>query len=136
MSKKHGKTIVYLGCMFSGKTKRIISDAEKAIIGLQTVVSIKHQSDTRYHRKDLLNSHDGHCMECQLVKSLEHDPPGVEAEKHIDLIVIDEAQFIKGVAAFCRRQNALGRNVHVAGLNSYANQERTPWPEMVPFLSF
>lgn len=130
------KTIAYLGCMYSGKTNRVLDDAERAIIAGEEVLAIKHRSDTRYDeddRKNMLASHDGNGMHCRMVSSLEKDPDGLEG---VHMIIIDEAQFIPGVAAFCKRQNALGREVRVAGLNSYANEDRTPWPEIIPFLGF
>lgn len=42
---------------------------------------------------------------------------------------------MKGLCDFCMRQNRLGRDVVVAALNSYGNQERSGWPhvmELVP----
>lgn len=130
------KTIVYLGSMYSGKTNRVLDEAERAIIAGKIVLAIKHKSDNRYNtsaRKHMMSSHDGNGMECKVLDNLKTDPEGLE---NVDMIVIDEAQFIEGVAGFCKRQNAAGREVRVAGLNSYANANRTPWPEMVPFLGF
>ena len=124
-------TIVYLGCMFSGKTKRILADMEKALFAEKDALLLKSAKDTRSH---MVASHDGDTMMGEHVTTLEHDPPGLH--DGIKLIAIDEAQFIPGVADFCKRQNALGRDVRVAGLNSYANKDPTTWPEMRPFLGF
>ena len=130
------KTIVYMGPMFSGKTKRILADVEKAIIGGLIVKLIKHASDKRYGRGNMISSHDGSSMNCTIVENLETIPDGFGKDESIDMIVIDEGQFITGVAAFCKQQNEWGREVRVAGLNSYANKDRTPWPEMIPFMGF
>jgi len=126
-------TIVYLACMFAGKTRRIMADVEKAVIAGEEVLVLKYKGDTRY-RAHMMSSHNGENMMCECISTLEHDPIGLH--DGISLIAIDEAQFIPGVAAFCKRQNALGRDVRVAGLNAYANADRTPWPEMIPFLGF
>lgn len=132
MQKRNGITKLYLGCMYSGKTTTVLAKAREAMIGLRKVCVIKWSKDTRY-AADLASSHDGRRMRAILVENLLEDPPGLPAD--VEFIAIDEGQFMHGLADFCLRQNALGRDVVVAALNSYADEYRTMWMpvmELIP----
>jgi len=115
-----------MGPMFSGKTRAIMEEARKAVLGMKTVSVIKHARDTRYDRVDLAASHDGMRMRALAVDSLVEDPVGFQ---RTDVIVIDEGQFMRGLAGFCERHSLAGATVYVAALNSDA--QRAGWPEVL-----
>lgn len=129
---KWGQTTLILGCMFSGKTERVFQAVRSAILGGKHAVIIKHASDTRYTKQELATSHDGTSMRALSISSLVEDPPMLP--DNVDLVAIDEGQFFEGIAAFCMRQNKLGRDVVVAALNSHGDAERTPWSNVMQLI--
>lgn len=128
----HGTTEVIIGPMYASKTETGFQRVRSAIIGGKKAVVIKHATDTRYSRKALASSHDGSQMKAIVVDSLTEDPPNLPLD--IELIFVDEGQFMDGLANFCMRQNTLGRDVVVAALNSYGNKDRTGWPNVMELL--
>jgi len=118
-----------IGPMFSGKTRAIMERARQAVLGMKRVAVIKYAHDTRYERGALIASHDGTRMRAIACTSLLEDPPGLPAD--LDVIVVDEGQFMQGLAAFCVRHQRAGRAVYVAALNSHGDAERTGWPEVL-----
>jgi len=130
----HGRTTVYMGPMFSGKTSKMFEHIRAAALGLKRVSVIKWDRDVRYSSRPLASSHDGAHMHAIAVADLKKDPADLPAD--VQVIGIDEAQFLDGVAEFCKRQNRAGRDVVVAGLNHKADVDRSAWPNMIDFMSF
>jgi len=121
--------------MYAGKTERGFQYVRAAVMGGNNAVVVKHGSDTRY-RSELASSHDGTNMRAIVVDSLVEDPIGIGP--NVKLIFVDEGQFQAGLAAFCMRQNKMGRDVVVSALNSKGDAERTPWPpvmELIPWVT-
>jgi thymidine kinase len=118
--------------MFSGKTTRGFEFVRGAIMGRKKAAVIKYAQDTRYDRRDMVSSHDGRCMRAIVAKSLVEDPVGLP--ENVNLIFVDEGQFQEGLAAFCMRQNKLGRDVVVAALNSQGDATRSPWKPVMELL--
>lgn len=129
---KQGLTTLYVGPMYSSKTSTVLAKARQAVIGLKQVCVIKYCGDDRYH-KDLTVSHDGQCMRAIKASSLIDDPADLPSD--VEFIAIDEGQFMEGLADFCLRHNARGRDIVVSALNSYADEKRTMWKpvaELIP----
>jgi thymidine kinase len=89
----------HTGCMFAGKTTSLLKDAEAYEKDGKEVLYLKYSMDTRYG--DGITTHTGVNKDATPVASLcgEH----VSQYSDCDVLCIDEAQFIKGVAEFCRR---------------------------------
>jgi thymidine kinase len=118
-----------IGPMFSGKTRAVMERARQATLGMKRVAVIKYAHDTRYERSSLIASHDGGRMQAISCTSLLEDPPELPA--NVEVIVVDEGQFMQGLAAFCVRHQRAGRSIHVAALNSHGDADRTGWPEVL-----
>lgn len=129
---KWGTTTLIMGPMFSGKTSRGFNAVRSAILGNKQAVVINHNTDIRYTQRELATSHDGISMKAISVASLVNDPPGLPG--NVDLVFVDEGHFFSGLAAFCMRQNKLGRDVIVSALNSHGDAERTPWPHVMELI--
>jgi len=109
-----GRIEIITGCMFSGKTSRLIRRLEQAVAAGQTVSAFKHQIDRRYSTRDIV-SHDGRRLPAQAIAG------GSELLLRsgcAEVIGIDEGQFFDGeLLAACSALRASGRRVIVAGLN-------------------
>lgn len=102
------------GCMFSGKTDRLIEWLDRAKrLGI-TAKAFKHARDYRYAVGQLV-SHDG--LRASAVPVM--DAGGIwERAGDARLIMIDEAQFFgSDLVDVCRRLADQGREVVVAGLD-------------------
>jgi len=131
-----GSTTLIMGPMFSGKTSTMQTRIKNAVIACRKVVVIMHVSDTRYTRKDMATSHDGHMISAIRVSDLKTVPEKLAAED-IDMIGIDEGHFMAGLADFCMDQNTKGRDVIVAAL--LGDSELKMWPnvaELLPLAHF
>lgn len=104
MDKEKGSLTIITGCMFSGKTSELIKRVRRARHANEQVIIFKPQIDDRYEefgmKIDVGNiiSHDGPTERANLVSTV-YDIMGKlytspDAED-IDLIAIDEAQFIE-----------------------------------------
>jgi len=122
-----GSSELIVGPMFSGKSSELMNRMKTAIIGGKRICVIMPDMDTRYTKKSMISSHDGHIMSAIRVNSLTDAPDKMPED--VDVIGIDEGQFFEGLASFVERQNALGRNVIVAALKADAN--RNGWPHVL-----
>ncbi len=124
---KRGRIELARACMFAGKTTWVQNKARWAIIGGFKVVFIIPAIDTRYSRGGLNVSHDGMKIGATRVETLV-DYTLDSVEEDVDVICIDEAHFLPGLAAFCVREREKGKTIFVAGLSSDKNM--APWPNM------
>lgn len=120
---------IVFGPMFSGKSTYALSYIRRnRAIGL-SVVAIKPNIDTRYGTEEELVTHDKEkipCIPWDVSKSLSDmyalmcDNYPVE---HNECIVIEEAQFFKGLLPFVKQCLSMGRDVLVVGLDGDASQK-------------
>jgi thymidine kinase len=109
-----GRLEVICGCMFAGKTARLIALLEAARVRGRRVLAFKHRLDARYDPRHLA-THDGRRFD-----SLTADEPGeiVDRCTAADVIGIDEAQFFgRGLVGACEQMRARGQRVIVAGID-------------------
>jgi thymidine kinase len=127
---------IVLGPMFSGKSTYALSFLRRQkAIGRQ-VLAVKPNIDTRYSLESLLVTHNKESTQCVVwdiskpLTELEYGEP--------DCIIIEEAQFFRGLQQFvwsCLRSN---KTIHIllVGLDGDANQK--PFGEIsecIPFAS-
>ncbi len=124
--KMEGRIELAVGAMFSGKTSWVQGKARWSIIGGLKVIFMIPTCEDRYDKRALNVSHDGLKMEAVRVTTLVGQDTNVPIDT--DVICIDEAHFMPGLAMFCCAQRELGRKVYVAGLSS--DKDGKPWPEM------
>lgn len=111
---RRGRIELICGCMFSGKSERLVGRVEQARTAGVAVAAFKHTCDDRY-AVDQIVTHGGLRVPAQGVA----DPSEIlRMVGGARLVVIDEAQFFTaGLADACRRLADEGRDVVVAGLN-------------------
>jgi len=123
-----GQLIVICGCMFAGKTTRLIARLSAAADSGQRVLACKHSLDDRYHPSRLV-THDKRDREAIAVG----DPTQlIEFAANVDVLGIDEAHFFgRPLIKIVETIRATGCNVVLAGLDNDAwGQPFTPLPEL------
>lgn len=109
-----GTLVVIAGCMFSGKTTRLIDRLSVAFETDQSIVAFKHEVDRRYHPTELA-THDRRQHAAMPVPDAERILSQVGKAA---VVGIDEAHFFgRPLVAACERLVADGREVIVAGLD-------------------
>lgn len=113
-----------LGCMFSGKTTRMLRRLLSAEPG--TYATFKHQRDTRYVQR-MIVTHSGLSIEAEVVRAsgeiIARLPDGV------GMVGIDEAHFFDaGLPEVCEELRGRGVEVILTGL------DRTSWGRPFPII--
>jgi thymidine kinase len=108
---------VIMGPMGGGKSTELLRRERRACIARLKCVCLKYSGDTRYDGEKIA-THDG-------VRGLTasipvNDLSAVTLPPHTDLVLIDEAQFIKNVAETCARWLSDGdaKEIVIAMLNA------------------
>ncbi len=124
-----GRLAVIGGCMFAGKTARLIERLSAARAAGRRVVACKHRLDTRYD-PTLLMTHDGRSFPAAAVTGA----AGVlRVAIGAEVLGIDEGQFFgRALVGVCRELRAQGCMVIVAGIDHDAwGQPFPPLPQLL-----
>lgn len=110
---------LFMGCMYSGKTSRLIKLYQQYKEEGKNVCVINYAGDTRYH-PEKMSSHDKVMIPCVKVERIydvfEKDP---ELLKQIDVYLINEGQFFPDLFDVVRLLvNSHQKTVYVGGLDS------------------
>ena len=104
---------VITGCMYSGKTTRLIEQYKNSINNDQKVLMINSVCDTRCN--DEVKTHDASMVVATKLKHLDD----FDRYNEYDIICIDEAQFFSDLTAVVRYLiDKLKKSVYVSGLNA------------------
>jgi thymidine kinase len=125
---------MYVGPMFSGKTTRLLFDVDRAKFRKQRVALFKPKKDDRYSSVSIVSHaglmHDAVSVDTGtgLMSVLLGDP------NDIDIICVDEAFMIRGVADALKYMYSLGKTIIVSSLDlSYACIPFGEISEMLPY---
>ena len=94
MNKYKGAIIAHIGPMFGGKTSALLADIRKMRIAGFKVVLFKPEKDDRYSETEVVN-HDGEKEKSINIKSISEILNYILLNKDIDVIAVDEFQFLK-----------------------------------------
>jgi len=138
---------VYTGCMFSGKTEKLIERAEQYknrtrndhlenLFRGSTVLIVKHQADNRYtegENEENIVSHSRKSIDCVCVNKLKPIYDELEANYYLTIpryIIVDETQFFEtqDVIDFTLGMKKLGCHMFMGGLN--LRYDKLPFPSM------
>lgn len=119
-----GKIEVIIGPMYASKTSTLISRAERYGIAKKKCLIIKYKGDTRYSLNNVAthNKREFKAIPCNNLEEVK------ELAVSHDVVLIDEGQFFKGLAAFCDNLANLGKIVIVAALDG--DFRRQPFGEI------
>ncbi|QEH62373.1 thymidine kinase [Spiroplasma chinense] len=90
---KRGWIELITGCMFAGKTEEFIRRLQRYKYAKQDVLVFKPKIDDRYSKNDV-QSHSGMSIKSIPVASSEELREYVFAQEHVDIIGVDEVQFM------------------------------------------
>lgn len=120
---------IVFGPMFSGKSTYALSYIRRnRAIGL-SVLAIKPNIDTRYGTEEELVTHDKEkipCIPWDISHNLSDIASSMTHHTHVyenQCIVIEEAQFFKGLLVFVKECMSMGRDVLLVGLDGDASQK-------------
>jgi len=124
-----GRLVVICGCMFAGKTTRLIELLRTAAAAGRRVLAVKHADDTRYDPTRLA-THDGRSF---AARPLRDAGEILTLAANCDVVGVDEAHFFgRGLTAVCVELVRLGRDVVVVGLEHDAwGRPFPPLPDLV-----
>lgn len=107
-----------VGPMFAGKTEELIRKVRRATYAKKNVVIFKPQMDTRY-AQDYVVSHNQVKIEAKNIEFAQDIKTYCQNNEGIDIIAIDEVQFIKGdVVSILRELADSGYHIICSGLNT------------------
>ena len=114
---------IVLGPMFSGKSSHAMSYVRrKKAIGKKVIV-VKPNIDRRYSQDDVMVTHDREQTPC-MVWDVERNLNPIDAITKNDCIVVEEAQFFKGLRDFVIFiLKSHRRDILIVGLDGDARQE-------------
>lgn len=128
MEQHPGKLIVICGCMFSGKTTRLIQLLSEFVTQGYRVTAYKHRLDARYDPVGL-RTHDGTEFNAVPVADAAEIAEQISTA---EVVGIDEAQFFGcPLICVCSDLRSAGRTVIVAGIDHDAwGQDFPPLPQL------
>jgi thymidine kinase len=114
---------IIMGPMFSGKTTHAISFIRRQRFIGSNVLAIKPQIDMRYSSDNVIISHDKDFVPCLVwdsSNSLEYS----SIFDQVDYVVIEEAQFFRGLYSFVKQLLFKNKNVLLVGLDGDSEQQK------------
>lgn len=124
---RHGKIILYTGCMTSGKTSSMLTDIQRYKIAKKKCIIIKWSGDDRFTKQDVVISHSGLSVsdvECKNITSVKLDElvkSGALIE--YDVVGIDEGQFFDNIDNVAIALSAAGCIVLISALNGTSDRK-------------
>tara|TARA_Y100000748_G_scaffold240922_1_gene205083 strand:- start:128 stop:691 length:564 start_codon:yes stop_codon:yes gene_type:complete len=122
-----GSLQLIYGCMFSGKTTKLIDIYNLLKINYKCL-AINYIFDKRYTNDEKIVSHDNLSINCICIKDLEELINNLDNLKKIneaEYIFINEAQFFKGLKSWVLYvKNTLKKNIILCGLDLDFKREK------------
>ena len=109
-----GHVVVVKGCMFSGKSTEFQRRITRARIAGKVVKVFRPAADAR-SPSGKVESRDLGTMDATEIDTLDEIADLVD--RSVDMIAIDECQFLPDIADFCTRMSVQGYDVLVCGLD-------------------
>ncbi|WP_347722426.1 thymidine kinase [Candidatus Nanohalococcus occultus] len=125
-----GRIEVITGAMFSGKTRELISRAERAEIAGNSIKAFKPSIDDRYE-EEKISSHVGRSLEAEVLEPEEDLAENFEDLKE-DVVIIDEANFFPDeLVEVCQNLAEGGKRVILAGTDqTFRGEPFPPLPKL------
>jgi len=119
---------VVMGPMFAGKTSYALSLVRKYTAQGLRVLIVKPAIDTRFQNLNEITTHDGDSLPCFTTDTL--NSLTTEFLHPFSVIILDEAQFFKGLVPFAEfAVDTLRKTVYFIGLSGDSN--RRPFGEFL-----
>jgi len=131
MTKENGKLTVISGPMFSGKTGKLVAMVEVFTHMGYKVLTLKPVIDQRYSSKEEIHSHDHRTSNAVIIdgESVEEVLDLIHS-KHVNKVIIDEAQFFERTKIIQIIQNLLKQGIDVYAAGLMYDYKRQPFGAM------
>ncbi len=106
-----------MGCMFSGKTSKLINVAKNCKLISKKVLLINFSGDTRYSSCEFITTHDNVSIECKSCNENILDAENFNEYNDSHVICINEGQFFKNLVTFCNNACSVGKDIYICGLD-------------------
>ena len=107
---------IVTGCMFAGKTTALVNTYNE-LIQSQTVLVIDYDTGSKTLDKFYLSTHDGIIVPAMNLSVL-------EISMEYDILLINEAQFFKGLKQFVLDELKKKKTIYLFGLDGDYKQEK------------
>ena len=124
---------IVLGPMFSGKSSFALSYIRRLKAVDRNVLAVKPAIDTRYSEDGELVTHNQDRVPCVVWDSNTPLTPN-RFMLQADCIVIEEAQFFRGLPTFCEYMLKIGKHLLLVGLDGDAHQQ--PFREILDCIPY
>jgi thymidine kinase len=119
-SNDAGYLEIYLGCMYSGKTSKLLEIYKQCKFCNISVAVINHNFDTRYHNT-MMSSHDKvmvPCIQANTIKEIwDLNSDNNNAIHLAKIILINEAQFFEDLYPYVVKMLDAKKTVIISGLD-------------------
>lgn len=130
---------IVIGPMFSGKSTYALSYIRRQRAIGKKVLVIKPNIDNRYSQQEVLVTHNQEQTPCMIWAVDESLNPAIPDVRDCDCVVLEEAQFFKGLETFVKYAlRTYKKNILIVGLDGDAHQypfgeifQCMPWATMV-----
>lgn len=119
---------IVLGPMFSGKSSYALAYIRKQKAIQRNVLAVKPAIDNRYSQQDEIVTHNQERVPCIVWDSTTPLSPN-RFMLQADCVVVEEAQFFKGLPTFCEYMLGIGKHLVLVGLDGDAH--RQPFREIL-----
>jgi thymidine kinase len=119
---------IVLGPMFSGKSSYALAYIRKQKAIGRSVIAVKPSIDTRYSQDEEIVTHNQERVPCIVWDSKVPLTPN-RFVLQSDCVVVEEAQFFKGLVVFCEYLILQGKHIVLVGLDGDAH--RNPFREIL-----
>jgi len=123
---------IVLGPMFSGKSSYALAYIRKQKAIARNVVAVKPSIDTRYSHDEIV-THNQERVPCVVWNPSTPLTPN-RFVLQADCVVIEEAQFFKGLPAFCQYMMGIGVHLVLVGLDG--DTRRQPFREILDCIPY
>ncbi len=114
---KSGSLHLTIGCMYAGKSTKLIEIYNEALENDKQVTILTHSLENRYSI-DEISTHDQHKVSCVKYSSIElfieNEANTIETS---DVILVDEAQFFEDLLSILKLVEKYNKTVFVFGLD-------------------
>ncbi len=124
---------IVLGPMFSGKSSHALSYIRRLKAVGRSVLAVKPNIDNRYSEEEEIVTHNQDRVSCIVWESKIPLTPN-RFMLQSECIVIEEAQFFKGLPVFCEYMMKLGKHLLLIGLDGDAHQQ--PFREILDCIPY
>lgn len=131
--QRAGRIEVVAGVMFSGKSEELIRRVRRAMIARLRVRVFKSHLDARYEGLHRVSSHTGVAIEAAPIDRAEEILRLIEHPDNIDVVAIDEAQFLDaGIVEVATHLAERGVRVICAGTDTdFRGEPFGPMPQLL-----